>query len=195
MGPTSTPVLPPKLATPPHLGIRSSDSAPTFEWRGDNPATPVNLQVLHFIHATGGSFATTLDVAVTALVACAQLPEGTSRIFHIADRSTWSLAKAAGSYTTSTRDQVLDEVGFIHCSFQRQLLATAARFYGDVDEARYTVLVIDPELLRAPLIVEAAGNGEGFPHIYGPLNTDAVVAAIALKREDGSFALGAAERS
>jgi uncharacterized protein (DUF952 family)/nucleoside 2-deoxyribosyltransferase len=165
-----------------------------FRMAGDNPAAPVNLQVLHFIHGTGGSLHTTLEEAVVALrnrVA----PDVTSRIFHLADRSKWSSAKRVGAYDASTRDQALAEVGFIHCSFDTQLLKTAGRFYADADETQLVVLVIDPERLTAPLSVEQAGNGEGFPHIYGPLNVDAVVATISLERDGEGFRLGAATRS
>jgi uncharacterized protein (DUF952 family)/nucleoside 2-deoxyribosyltransferase len=170
----------------PIVGLRTD-----FRMAGDNPAALVNLQVLHFIHATGGSFATRLDEAVTALCELVA-PDAGARIFHLANRSTWSAAKQSGSYTSSTRDQDLTSVGFIHCSFAPQLLKTVERFYADVDPEDFTVLVIDPDRLSAQLIVEPAGSGEEFPHIHGSLNPDAVVATIGLERRDGAFALGAA---
>jgi uncharacterized protein (DUF952 family)/nucleoside 2-deoxyribosyltransferase len=167
------------------VGLRTD-----FRMAGDNAAAPVNLQVLHFIEASGGAFATELDSAVTALLA--RVPTGeNSRIFHLAERSTWALAKAAGSYASSTRDQSLAEVGFIHCSFAQQLAATARRFYADADPQLFVVLVIDPARLDARLVVEQAGNGELFPHIYGPLNPDAVLATRPLIRRAGEFAVGA----
>jgi uncharacterized protein (DUF952 family)/nucleoside 2-deoxyribosyltransferase len=169
------------------VGLRTD-----FRMAGDNTAAPVNLQVLHFIEASGGAFTTDLDTALAALVARIPASSATPRIFHLAERSTWALAKASGSYASSTRDQSLAEVGFIHCSFEQQLAATAARFYADADPHLFVVLVIDPSLLDAPLIEEQAGNGELFPHIYGPLNVDAVVATRPLVRRDGAFTLGAA---
>src|SRR4051794_14889613 len=42
-------------------------------------------------------------------------------IFHITERSLWEQALAAGSYEWSTRGAPLSEVGFIHCSFGRQV--------------------------------------------------------------------------
>jgi uncharacterized protein (DUF952 family) len=37
------------------------------------------------------------------------------------------------------------------------------------------LLVIDPSRVSADIRVESAGGAEQFPHIYGPLNLDAVV--------------------
>lgn len=169
----------------PVVGIRTD-----FRTAGDNAAAPVNLQVLHFVYASGGAFTTTLEEALAALHEIMRVRDSKRCIFHLAERSTWSAARRSGSYTSSTRDQGLAEVGFIHCSFDEQLLATAERFYGDADEGRFIVLAIDPDRLTSPLVVEVAGNGEGFPHIYGPLNATAVTATIELERRGGSFVLG-----
>ena len=169
------------------VGLRTD-----FRMAGDNAAAPVNLQVLHFIEANSGAFATKLDVAVAALRDRVPASSETPRIFHLAERSTWASAKASGSYTSSTRDQSLAKVGFIHCSFEPQVLATATRFYSDADPDHFVVLVIDPSRLEAKLVVEQAGNGEQFPHIYGPLNLDAVLATRPLIRRGSEFILGAA---
>ena len=90
-------------------------------------------------------------------------------IFHIADAATWDAARAAGEYTQSTRGQSLAEVGFIHCSYADQVDAVGRTFYADVTTP-HVVLTIDPSLLDAPVQVD-----NGFPHIYGPLNANAVV--------------------
>ena len=169
------------------VGLRTD-----FRMAGDNAATPVNLQVLHFIEASGGAFATELDAAVAALLSRVPGSGETPRIFHLAERSTWALAKASGSYASSTRDQSLAEVGFIHCSFEQQLAATATRFYADADPNLFVALVIDPSRLDAQLVTEQTGNSELFPHIYGPLNIDAVIATRPLIRRDTEFILGAA---
>lgn len=168
------------------VGLRTD-----FRMAGDNPATPINLQVLHFIEASGGAFAATLETAVSALRA--RMPPPTDvRIFHIAERAAWAAAKATQSYTISSRGQSLAEVGFIHCSREVQVLATAARFYSDVDPDHLLVLVIDPSKLNAKLVAEPAGDGELFPHIYGPLNVDAVLATRPLVRSGARFDLGSA---
>ena len=44
------------------------------------------------------------------------------------------------------------------------------------------VLVIDPDRVRAEIRLEqVAGSDEPFPHIYGPLNADAVVTTRRLE--------------
>ncbi len=47
------------------------------------------------------------------------------------------------------------------------------RYYADVD--RVLLLEIDPCHLKAELKVEPSTNEELFPHIYGPINSEAVI--------------------
>jgi uncharacterized protein (DUF952 family) len=167
------------------VGFRSD-----FRMAGDNADTPVNLQVMHFIMNSGGTFTTTLDEALSQLQARVPTNGSSARLFHIASRSHWRDAMRAGRYLQSTRDQRLDEVGFIHCSFRGQLDASANRFYDDADPEDLVVLVIDPGRLDMPLVVEQAGNEDAFPHIYGPLNPAAVIATCPLGRIDGHLTMG-----
>jgi uncharacterized protein (DUF952 family) len=111
-----------------------------------------------------------------------------SAIFHIALVADWDEAKRNGSYRVSTLGATLDEVGFIHASFEEQLARVGAGFYADVREA-LVVLVIDVDRLDAPVVVENLDGGdERFPHIYGPVPTDAVVAVRpATVTPDGCF--------
>jgi uncharacterized protein (DUF952 family) len=97
-------------------------------------------------------------------------------LFHIALPGDWDAARAAGSYEVSTRGRTLADVGFIHCSFAGQVSATASQFYRDLAEV--VVLRIDPDRLTSPVIVEAS-----FPHVYGPINLDAVVGADTIGPE------------
>jgi uncharacterized protein (DUF952 family) len=54
------------------------------------------------------------------------------------------------------------------------------------------LLVIDPELVTAEIHCEDGGNGNFYPHIYGPLNVGAVTAVVAFEpNSDGSFELPA----
>jgi uncharacterized protein (DUF952 family) len=147
---------------------------------GDNAAATVNLQVEYFIEASGGRICDTLDAAVAAAADAAR----ERLLFHLALRSNWTQAAATGVYTASTRDASLDEVGFIHCSFGRQLAGTARRHYADIDPAELVLLTIDRRRLSSRLVVERAQSaGEDFPHVYGPINLDAVVSAEAVTRE------------
>jgi len=108
-------------------------------------------------------------------------------IYHITSAGQWSRAQAAGAY----RGDTLASEGFIHASLARQVMGVANRFYRGRSEL--VILCIDVDKLRSELRCEAADNGEHFPHIYGPLNTDAVVAALDFPASlDGAFQLPAA---
>ena len=114
-------------------------------------------------------------------------------IFHIVSRSEWNLARTRGDY----RPPSLEADGFIHCSTGAQLAATADLFYrGQRD---LLVLRIDPARLTSRLVFEAPADAAEarpharFPHVYGPLNLDAVIDAIEFPcAADGSFELPAA---
>lgn len=102
------------------------------------------------------------------------------RIFHIATVADWEVAKRAGAYTTSTYGVTLAEEGFIHASRGDQWQAVRDRFYGEVTE-QLVLLSIDTDRLTAPVVEESPpATDETFPHIYGPLNPDAVVQVIPL---------------
>lgn len=105
------------------------------------------------------------------------------RIFHLATVADWEDAQRSGSYTTSTLGRTLAEEGFIHASREDQWRGVRERFYAGVDEA-LVLLVIDTGRLASPVVEEAPGGGvdETFPHIYGPLNTDAVTSALPIER-------------
>ncbi|MEM7680557.1 MAG: DUF952 domain-containing protein [Planctomycetota bacterium] len=111
-------------------------------------------------------------------------------LFHITARADWEAAQAQGHYTHPS----LASEGFIHFSTKAQLLPSAGRFYAEgTDEL--VVLVIDPSRLAAELRWEPAHVGtpdqQDFPHLYGPLNLDAVVDVLPLTRdEQGRFVLG-----
>jgi uncharacterized protein (DUF952 family) len=96
-------------------------------------------------------------------------------ILHITTDAGWATAQEAGALTTPS----LAEEGFIHCSTFAQLEATANRIFkgsGDL-----LLLEVDTTALTAPLKWERATDvGDEFPHIYGPLDLDAVVGTRAL---------------
>ena len=98
-------------------------------------------------------------------------------IYHIAISADWEAALADGKYTRSSADKTLAEEGFIHASQASQVARTANRFYRDVPGG-LVLLVIDEERVTAEVRYEdVPGADLPFPHIYGPLNTDAVVEA------------------
>ncbi|MCD0442230.1 DUF952 domain-containing protein [Glycomyces sp. A-F 0318] len=98
-----------------------------------------------------------------------------TELLHLTEPALWEAALASGRYEGSTRGRTLADEGFIHCSLPEQLPAVAALVYGDFT-GPLVVLVIDPELVDAPLRYEAPAPGaERYPHLYGPLPTGAVV--------------------
>ena len=116
-------------------------------------------------------------------------------IFHIAFADQWEAAQRAGSYRWSTRGKSLDDgAPFIHCSHADQVAMVTNSFYADVTEP-LRLLVIDVERLVSALCDEDLdGIGISFPHIYGPLNLDAVVDVRPYERgEDGRWPDVAAE--
>jgi glutathione S-transferase len=99
------------------------------------------------------------------------------RVYHLALASDWDAAQAAGDYRVSTLGMTLEQQGFIHASRADQWRGVMNRFYADVPEP-LVLLEIDPARLTSELKVEYVDEaGDEFPHIYGPLNLDAVVGA------------------
>jgi uncharacterized protein (DUF952 family) len=91
-------------------------------------------------------------------------------IYHLASKDDWEAAAPSGEYEAAS----LEEEGFIHCSKDiPQLLAVTARLYPGREDL--LVLDVDTSLLEAPVKHEPSRSGEIYPHIYGKLNTGAVV--------------------
>ncbi len=108
-----------------------------------------------------------------------------SIILHITSQATWEAARAAGSYQADT----LATEGFIHCSTPTQVIGVAnVRFRG---QAGLTLLCIEEARVRAAVRYEDCDEtGQQFPHIYGPLNLDAVTQALPFPPQaDGTFTL------
>lgn len=113
-----------------------------------------------------------------------------SAIYHVCTGATAEQACATGSY----RAPSLDSEGFIHFSRAHQVRGVLARFYADCGDL--VLLVVDPRKLQAPLKYEAPADMSGarnaasasdglFPHLYGPLNGDAIIDVRAVRDFDG----------
>ncbi len=87
----------------------------------------------------------------------------------------WEEAQKAGEYTQSTIDRTLDEVGFIHATSPDQTIAMLNRHFTDRNDI--LLLVVDLDKVKPKVKFEAplSGSGGTYPHIYGALNTDAVI--------------------
>lgn len=96
-------------------------------------------------------------------------------IYHVIDKKIWENAVQQGYYEAPS----LHTEGFIHAGRQEQVAGVLERYYkGKTD---LLLLHIDESKLTAPLKFELAPSvNEMFPHIFGPLNTDAVVQTESL---------------
>lgn len=104
-------------------------------------------------------------------------------IWHITRREMWEIARRAGSY----RGDTLDAVGFIHCSTQQQAVRVANSLFRG--QKGLVLLGIQTDKVKVEVRFESVA-GEGlFPHIYGPLNLDAVIQVLDFEPgADGLFA-------
>lgn len=102
----------------------------------------------------------------------------------ITTRVIWDAALRSGEYAHSTITSSLDEVGFIHATTPDQTMDVIPRFIGQKD---VVLLFIDTEKVKSSVKFEAARSGrEGlFPHIYGPLNVDAVYSVVEVNKDAG----------
>ena len=107
-----------------------------------------------------------------------------SLIFVIARREQWERERPAGAY----RGDTLDTEGFIHCSRPDQVVAVANRLFAG--QQGLVLLCIDPARVQAEIRDEVASNGQHYPHVYGPLNVDAVTRVLDFAPgPDGRFTL------
>lgn len=79
--------------------------------------------------------------------------------------------------------------GFIHCSTTQQVVKVANALYAG--RKGLMLLCIDPDRVEAEIRYETPpGTDETYPHIYGPLNSEAVVQVVGFEPDlDGRFAL------
>ncbi len=109
---------------------------------------------------------------------------GNDPIYHVARADDWSAAATTGHYAPTS----LADEGFIHTSQADQLERLKRSGLFTVDTA-WVVLTIDALKVQAEIRYEPGVDPPGvttpaeelFPHIYGPLNTDAVVKVMPLQ--------------
>jgi uncharacterized protein (DUF952 family) len=105
-------------------------------------------------------------------------------IYHITSRRAWREALQRGDY----RAESLEAEGFIHCSTETQILPVAEKYYPG--QRGLLVLMVDPARLTSALKWEPPSEGapppgvpegEPFPHVYGPIDLDAIVKVFDLE--------------
>jgi uncharacterized protein (DUF952 family) len=106
-------------------------------------------------------------------------------IYHITTRTDWEKARLDGQYTAPS----IQQEGFIHASTAEQVAGTANLFYKG--QTGLVLLAIETERLHPEVRFDAVrthGGEQFFPHIYGPLNLDAVIDILSFTpNSDGSF--------
>lgn len=116
-------------------------------------------------------------------------------ILHLLPRESWAEAQTQGQLIAPS---VAIE-GFAHCSTEHQIVDVANKYYKGA--GNMVLLNIDPAKLTSELKFEPPAHIDGspslphepmFPHIYGPINLDAVVEVIDFPcTNSGAFLLPA----
>lgn len=109
-----------------------------------------------------------------------------AQLLHITPLGDWQAAEAQGHYAAAS----LETEGFIHLSQPEQVVWAANQFY--LGQSGLVLLCIDSSRLTADLRYdEVPGHGR-FPHLYGPLNLDAVTGVLPFEPgAEGRFVLPA----
>lgn len=106
-------------------------------------------------------------------------------IYHILPWEDWQTAQHEGFYAPVS----LETAGFIHCSKVDQVTRVANSYFEGQDDLLLLCIAsdkVDAEIRYEDLL----GEGKLFPHIYGPLNLDAVVNVSELEKDErGKFGL------
>ncbi|MER6979151.1 DUF952 domain-containing protein [Streptomyces carpinensis] len=114
-------------------------------------------------------------------------------IYHVVPLAEWQAAPDRPYAPAS-----LAEDGFVHCSPDEETtLAVVNAFYRTAPRP-LLALVIDEERLTARLEWEPAAPAPppgvagniAFPHVFGPLNRDAVTRTLEVRFDDGGRATG-----
>jgi len=123
------------------------------------------------------------------------MSQQTGEIYHLVTESDFRSLAGEGHYLPARFEQD----GFIHCTGEPETLLVVADDYFSTVTEPVLVLVIDVARLTSEVKFEPsapiAGGGAAhlknnllFPHIYGPLNLDAVTGVGALQRTEGGYA-------
>ncbi len=105
-------------------------------------------------------------------------------IYHLVPVDYWEAQLLQQSYVPS--DYVRE--GFIHCTKGADQIAIVANRYYRDDPREWLVLVLDEQAITSEIKYEPGGDRQLYPHIYGPLNRDAIREVQRMPRDvDGTF--------
>ena len=103
-----------------------------------------------------------------------------SFLYKIMSKQEWEKVQAHGIYEGSEVDR---KDGFIHLSAAHQVRVTAQKHFSGITDL--VLISIREESLGPSLKWETSRGGELFPHIYGPLQLDAVGESASLPLVNG----------
>ena len=111
-------------------------------------------------------------------------------ILHLVAEATWLDRPVDAPYLP----EAFTADGFVHCTGDEATLVRVANaFYRSVD-GEVLVLVVDEERLTSevrwerPAGIDPLADTPAFPHVYGPIDADAVVAVRVFDRApDGRY--------
>ena len=102
--------------------------------------------------------------------------------YHLAPIDVWEAQKDQDEYLP----EAFDRDGFIHATNGLERLLWVANEFYTADQRSHTVLVLEVAKLTSELRYD--DPEEAFPHVYGPLNTDAVIGELGVERgEDEAY--------
>ena len=106
------------------------------------------------------------------------------RLVHLAERDRWHHSGARAYLPDGFESE-----GFVHLSALHQVIAPANEFYRGRNDL--IAVVLDARVLGDAVVWEAGtGTVECFPHLYGAITPDAVVAEVDFEpQRDGGFLL------
>jgi uncharacterized protein (DUF952 family) len=122
------------------------------------------------------------------------MTKGLSMIYHIVVESDLRAQFDGRVYTPSG----LHQDGFVHCAFEPSAVPVANDYFAGA-AGRVLVLEIDPNRLTSDTRYEAAAptlsggsshleTASQFPHVYGPIQKEAITAVGVLGRTLGGYA-------
>jgi uncharacterized protein (DUF952 family) len=95
-------------------------------------------------------------------------------IYHLTTVLDWESQKEEPDFTPVD----FHKEGFIHCCTEAQLAGVIERYFKG--KPGLVLLHLDERKLKAELKFEISTNHERFPHLYGAINREAIIAVIKL---------------
>jgi len=108
----------------------------------------------------------------------------TGVIYHLVPSDYWESQPTDRLYTPAD----FAREGFIHCTRGEEQIAVVANRYYRNDQRQWLILVLEEYAITSEIKYEPGRDGLLYPHIYGPLNREAVINVLPMPRNpDGVF--------